>query len=162
MTEQVKNIDKRNEQVDGFEAMLLDTFEPIDAPIRSFFTDGMYAREMTVKADSWITSEIHKTEFIFVVSKGRLIVSMDSGEEVEIVAPFIGISKPYSRRVAYVVEDCVWTTFHPNPNNETEDQIKERIIVPHENKLITDEMKERMAGVVRQKETISYQPLNLI
>ena len=37
---------------------------------------------------------IHKTEFVFVVSKGKLMVSMDEGEEFIIEAPYLGISKP--------------------------------------------------------------------
>lgn len=152
MVQELKNIKERNNQVDEFEHLLLSTFEPIDAPIRNFFTEGLYAREMSVPAGSWITSKIHKTEFIFVVSKGKLIVSMDNGEEVEIEAPYTGISKPYSRRVAYVVEDCIWTTFHANPDNETEAQIEERIIEKHNNELLTEEMVGKMRLVVKQKE----------
>ena len=154
MVKSLQHIAERNNQVDEFEHLLLSTFETIDAPIRNFFTDGLYAREMSVPANSWITSKIHKTEFIFVVSKGKLIVSMDNGEEVEIEAPYTGISKPFSRRVAYVIEDCIWTTFHANPDNETEEQIEERIIEKHDNKLLTEEMKNKMLAVVKQKEDI--------
>lgn len=155
MVKDLQNITERNNQVDDFEHLLLSTFEPIDAPIRNFFTEGLYAREISVSAGSWITSKIHKTEFIFVVSKGKLIVSMDNGEEIEIEAPYTGISKPYSRRVAYVVEDCIWTTFHANPNNETEAQIEERIIEKHDNELLTEGMKNKMLSVIKQNISIT-------
>ena len=155
MSEEISDIIKeRNNQVDEFEHLLLSTFEPIDAPIRSFFTDGLYAREMSVPAGAWVTSKIHKTSFIFIVSKGKMIVSMDNGEELEISAPYIGISKPNSRRVAYVVEDCIWTNFHANPDNETEEQIEERIIEKHTNELLTDEMIGKMRLVVNKKEIL--------
>jgi len=154
MNNEVLDITERNKQVDEFEAMLLDNFDAIDAPIRQFFSEDLYAREMSIEADSWVTSKIHRTEFIFIVSKGRLIVSMDNGEEVEIVAPYIGISKPYSRRVAYIVEPTVWTTIHTRLPNETEEEIEARIIVPHNNDLLTDKMKEKMLSVVKSKETI--------
>ena len=154
MVKSLQHIAERNNQVDEFEHLLLSTFETIDAPIRNFFTDGLYAREMSVPANSWITSKIHKTEFIFVVSKGKLIVSMDNGEEVEIEAPYTGISKTFSRRVAYVIEDCIWTTFHANPDNETEEQIEERIIEKHDNNLLTEEMKNKMLAVVKKIENI--------
>lgn len=160
MSTQVYDITERNKQVDEFEAMLLTECEVSDAPIRSVFVDGMYVREMSVKADSWVTSAIHKTEFIFIVSKGKLIVSMDEGEEVVIEAPYMGISKPYSRRVAYIVEDTIWTTFHPNPDNETEEEIEARIIEPHTNELITEKLREKMLSVVREKKTISLIPEN--
>jgi len=154
MSNEVKNITERNRQVDEFEALLLDNYEPADAPIRNFFTEDLYVREMSIKANHWITSKIHKTEFVFIVSKGKLLVSMDDGEEVEIQAPYTGISKPYSRRVAFVVEDAIWTTIHRRLPNETEEEIEARIIEPHQNELITDEMKDRMSKVIKQKETI--------
>jgi hypothetical protein len=150
MNEELAIQERRNKQVDEFEALLLSNYEPGFCHIRDIFTDGLYAREMTIAADQWITSKIHKTEFIFVVSKGKLLVSMDNNEEVTIEAPYTGISKPNSRRVAYIVEDTIWTTFHANPNNETVDEIEERIIEKHDNALLTDEMKEKLININRK------------
>lgn len=132
------NRKSRDELVDKIEAAIVEHCQPIEFPIRSFFTDGLYAREMSAQAGSMIVSMIHKTEHIFVVSKGKLSVWNDEGGEVVIEAPYIGITKAGTRRFAYVHEDLVWTTFHANPDNETEDQIQERIIEKHDNPILNE------------------------
>lgn len=160
----MKNFDhnsERNLQIDKLTAILADNFELGDAPVRGFFTDGLYAREMTGLADSFIVSKIHRTEHIFVVSKGTMTVWDDENTEVIIQAPYIGITKPGTRRFAYVwpYDDCIWTTFHANPDNETVDQIEERIIEPHNNLFLTDELKSKLLGVKHKIENI-YKTLN--
>jgi hypothetical protein len=85
------------------------------------------------------TSKIHKTQHPFTISKGRVMVCIDAGEWVEYEAPYTGITQAGTRRVLYVVEDCVWTTYHLNPSN-TEDlqEIEDRIIEKHENPFINN------------------------
>lgn len=156
MTAVINHKSKRNKQVDVFTALLLDSFPPGTATIRDIFANGMYAREMTIAKDQWVASKIHKTEFIFTVSKGALLVSMDNNEEILIEAPFTGISKPGARRVAFVVEDTIWTTYHANPDNETVEQIEERIIEKHDNILLTEEMKNRMLSGLKKVESLTY------
>ncbi len=144
----------RNQQIDEFEHLLLRNFDAIETPIRSFFTDGLYAREMTAYEGTFLVSKIHKTDHIYVLSKGKLLVSVDDGDAIEIEAPFLGITKAGTRRVAYVMEDIVWTCFHANPDNETEEEIEERIIEKHDNHLLTEEMKNKMLSVKTKSLTI--------
>jgi hypothetical protein len=110
-------------------------FKKGDFPLKHIFTDGLYAREITMYAESRLTSMIHLTDHQFIVSKGRVLV-YNGGEEIEIVAPYHGITKAGTRRVLYAIEDTIWTTFHANPNNETVEQIQDRIIEKYENKLL--------------------------
>jgi hypothetical protein len=84
-----------------------------ECPVVHRFTPGLYIREITMPAGSLITSKIHKTEHPFTVSKGRVSVLTDLNEWQEIEAPYTGITKPGTRRVLYVHEDTVWTTYHP-------------------------------------------------
>jgi len=126
----------RDNQIDQLESVMINNFPVIDCPIRHFFTDGLYAREMSAPADSLITSKIHKTEHLFILSKGSLCVWDENGNEVILEAPYIGITKAGTRRVAYIIEDVVWTTFHANPENENEIEIEERIIEKHDNELL--------------------------
>lgn len=103
--------------------------------ITDHFTDGLYAREMEAGEGAIIVSKIHKTEHPYILSRGMLAVY--EGEKVVIVkAPFFGITKPGTRRVAFVMENCTWVTIHSNPDNETVDQIEERIIEKRANKSI--------------------------
>lgn len=119
-------------KVDSLELAMLDHPQAlIDMPVTSRFTNGLYIREIFNPAGTLITTKIHKTEHPFVVLSGRISVYV-AGEGVKhIQAPYMGITKPGTRRIIYAHEDTVFVTFHPNPANETdldiiEDQLIER------------------------------------
>lgn len=83
------------------------------------FTPGLYSREFHMTAGTAIVSRVHKTEHQFFVSKGKVRVwNKLTGESEVITAPFHGITKPGAVRILLPLEDTVWTTFHPNPENE--------------------------------------------
>ena len=63
-------------------------------------------------AGTIVVSKIHKTEHPYIVSKGHVAVWIEGQGVVQIRAPHCGITKPGTRRVLYIREDCVWTTFH--------------------------------------------------
>lgn len=126
-------------RVDELEAAMLANFPVVDCPLTHIFTDGMYVREIFMPAGSLVTSKIHKTEHPFVLSKGVLLVSIDKGEWVEMSAPFTGITKPGTRRVAYILEDVIWTTFHTNPDDLRDlEEIEDMVIEKYDNLLLHD------------------------
>ncbi len=131
-----------NDLIDKIEDVMVNDmtkngeYKVVELPLRHFFVNGMYAREMTAPADTYITSKIHKVDHFFNVSKGKLSVWDDEGGEQIIEAPYFGITKAGTRRVAYVWEDLVWTTYHFNPENLDEFQLEEQIIEKHENLLL--------------------------
>ena len=127
-----------NNRIDELEVVMLENFEPIDCPLKHIFTPGLYTRQILMKAGSFITSKIHKTEHPYEVSFGKVSVWNNDGEEVIIEAPHLGITKPGTRRVLFCHTDVVWTTFHPNPDNENLEQIEERIIEKHTNSLLNN------------------------
>ncbi len=106
-------------------------------PVTHHFTPGLYAREIFMPARSIVVSRIHKTEHPFVVSKGRCYVYNEKGEAVEIVAPYFGVTMPGTRRVLYMIEDTVWTTFHPTDLTDVR-EIEAEIIEPHLNPLLSE------------------------
>ncbi len=111
-----------------------------ECPLQHIFTPGLYTRQIFMKAGLYITSKIHKTEHPFIISKGKVTLRTYEGNEftdIILEAPFTGVTRPGTLRFLYIHEDCIWTTFHPNPDNETLEQIEERIIEKHENKLLS-------------------------
>jgi quercetin dioxygenase-like cupin family protein len=132
-----------NHSIDELEAVMLDNFPVIDCPVTHRFTDGMYVREIFMPAGAFITSKIHKTQHQFFILKGKATVWIDGVEET-IEAPYIGITEPGTRRVLLVLEDCIWATSHPNPNNETLEQLEERIIEKNDNPYLTEDMKKKI------------------
>lgn len=126
-------------RIDELEAAMVENFEQIECPVTHLFTDGVYTREIFMPKGSLVTSKIHKTEHPYVLSKGKLLVSVDKGEWIELEAPHTGITKAGTRRVAYILEDVIWTTFHANPDNLSDlDEIEEMVIEKHDNLLLKD------------------------
>jgi hypothetical protein len=138
--------------IDEAEAILVQ-LPKVECPLKHRFTPGLYIREIFMPAGTLLTSKIHKTEHPFIVSKGKLNVFLN-GEMQYIEAPYSGVTKPGTRRVIYILEDCIWTTFHPLPyitgkeNNLSEEDIKKitdsieaQIIEFHDNPLLDEETK---------------------
>ena len=139
-SEVIKRIN--DERIDELEVAIMD-LPPHECVVKHTFTPGLYIRELFMPAGSLITSKIHMTEHPYVISQGVVSVQIDMGEWVLLEAPFSGVTKPGTRRVLYVHEDCTWTTFHINPDNETDiEKIEEKIIEKHENLLINKKQKE--------------------
>lgn len=103
-------------QINRLEARLL-TMPQVDCPVRHIFASGMYAREMTIPAGTVITGAVHKTQHITILSKGRIQVLREEGV-IELTAPATFISSPGTKNAVHVIEEAVWTTFHPNPDDE--------------------------------------------
>lgn len=134
-------IRENDDRLDELEVAMLENCEPVHCLTTHMFTNGMYIREIFMPAGSLITSKIHKTEHPYIVSYGKVAVSIDSEDWNEITAPYTGITKPGTRRVLYIIEDCIWTTFHRVDNmkseyNELSDEEKENIVKEIEEKIL--------------------------
>jgi hypothetical protein len=145
MSEEVLKLEgSMDEKIDQLEVYMAENFPIIDCPLVHRFTEGLYVREIFMPAGSLITSKIHKTQHQYFILKGSVSVWIDEGEEIFLEAPYIGITQPGTRRVLYVWEDCIWATSHPNPDNETLEEIEERIIEKHDNPLLPDNVKKHI------------------
>lgn len=101
-------------------------------PLRHTFTPSLYTRQITMFKGSALTSRIHLYEHPFVISKGVVSVWGPDTGWVTYRAPHQGVTKPGTRRVLYIHEDTIWTTFHVNTDNETDpEKIVERVTYPH-------------------------------
>ena len=100
------------EKIDKVELAIATGMAQVDCPIRHIFTPGMYGREILMPKGTVVVSKIHKTEHPYVVSKGIAHVFIEGVGWQRIQAPFTGITKPMTRRVLLIEEDCIWTTFH--------------------------------------------------
>lgn len=84
-----------------------------------------------------IVSMEHLTRHPFAVMLGRVRVVSENEGAVEYQAPHFGITEPNTRRMLHILEDCVWITFHANPDNETDpEKIGDRILSKRVNPLM--------------------------
>lgn len=88
-------------------------------PLKHWLAPGVYCREIHLAGDTVVVGRIHRHEHMNIISKGRVTVFTEFGLE-ELVAPASFISKAGTKRVVFTREDTIWTTIHPNPDNETD------------------------------------------
>lgn len=123
--------------INELEAAMLENLPQVECPLVHRFTEGMYIREIFMPQGTLITSRIHLTNHPFTISKGRVKVSIDGGEWVEYEAPYTGITKSGTRRILFIEEDCVWSTYHLNIDNcEDIDTLVDRLVEKHDNPLL--------------------------
>lgn len=135
---------RRTDQLQLVMAQLPQT----ELPLVHRFTPGLYVREIFMPKGTVVISKIHKTEHPYVVSKGVVSVWIDGVGVQKIVAPYTGITKPGTRRILYIHEDTVWTTFHPTDETDLA-RIEEAVIQKHD-PLAGDASELLVEGIVRQ------------
>lgn len=88
-------------------------------------------------ANELIVSELHLTEHQFVISQGSVFVFDEIDGENKLEAPFVGVTKPGTRRLLFVESPTFWTTFHPNPSGwQTPEEVRTHIIGKNPNPLL--------------------------
>lgn len=113
----------------AMEAMLKQ-MPQTDLKVKHHFSKGVYARELIIPADVTLVGEIHKFENLNILSQGSMLVSTENGV-VQVDAPFTIVSPPGTKRVAYTITECVWTTIHGTEERDIE-TIKNHFIAANE------------------------------
>ena len=88
-------------------------------PIKHYFMEGVYIREMTMYEGMVVVGAIHKDLHMCFLLKGYLTVADENGVK-DYKAPCKIIATPGIKRVLYAHEDSIWYNTHKNPSN-TED-----------------------------------------
>ena len=115
MVAEVKNI---SQSIDKLEAAMLENFDPVNCPVIHNFINDFYIRQIFMPAGTLITSLIHKTKHTYQITKGIAHVKINEGEWVALEEGYCGITEPGTRRILFIEDDCIWTTFHPILDNE--------------------------------------------
>ena len=85
-------------------------------PLKHTFADGIYIRQMDMKAGSMVVGAIHNHLHVWFLLTGNLSVATEESVE-EFVAPCYVLSTPGAKRVIYAVEDSIFVNIHKNPKN---------------------------------------------
>lgn len=111
----------RHAKIDALEAAIrAQPATSLRWEISHHFAPGIYAREMRVPAGAVITSKVHKFENLSILSKGRMALYLDDGTVREVSAGFHIVAPAGSRRVAFVLEDAIWTCMHNTDERDLE------------------------------------------
>lgn len=101
-----------------------------DIPATEFFSDGCYGRQVFIPKGTCLVGEIHRTEWIIVVSRGKIKVVSEEGISIidATEAPVTFISPAGVKRAGYALEDTWWTGFRATPLTSTEAIRKEHLV----------------------------------
>lgn len=80
------------------------------------FAPGVYLREFHMQAGDLVVGKTHLHAHPMLVLKGRALVVSEFGRQ-EVAAGHISISQPGAKRVVLALEDTVFCTVHPNPDD---------------------------------------------
>lgn len=85
--------------------------ELFELPVKHHFSHGVYGREMFIPKGTIVTGKIHKYQQLNVLLVGDLSVMTEDGVK-RVKPPFVVVSPPGTKRVAYAHEDSLWLTVH--------------------------------------------------
>ena len=97
-------------------------------PIKHYFMDGVYIREMAMRKGIAVVGAIHKHLHMCFLLAGRITV-VNEEETIDHIAPCFIVSTPGIKRVLYAHEDSIWFNTHKNPSNTEDVKQLERDIV---------------------------------
>ena len=107
----INNADGDNIEGDGKNIIHSKNF-----PLKHTFADGVYIRQMDMKAGSIVIGAIHNHLHVWFLLTGHLAVATEGSIE-EFVAPCYVLAEPGSKRVIYAMEESIFVNVHKNPKN---------------------------------------------
>jgi len=106
---------------------IMKTMAQVEIETNHYFSDGLYAREIVIPAGVTLCGEIHIYKNLNILSKGSMLVYGYG----KIEAPFTVVSPPGTKRIAYTLTECVWTTIHANEETDV-DKIRNHFVAQTE------------------------------
>lgn len=105
--------------------------------VEHYFADGVYARCFYLPKGVAASSYIHRKPCVTIVAYGkvRTVTTLQDSESVQEVEGFQIFESPAGmKRAIYGLEDTVWITLHPNPDNVTDPEkiLEQYTITPQE------------------------------
>lgn len=91
----------------------------VELPVKHHFSHGVYGRELIIPKGVTLTGKIHKYSQLNVLVSGALLVLTENGV-VEARPPFVIVSPPGTKRIAYALEDTIWLTVHGTHETDLE------------------------------------------
>lgn len=91
------------------ESKMKESPDQIAVPLKEYFSEGVYAREITMPKGSLVVGKIHKFKNLNIMTKGELtMISIDGVKRFK--APCTVVSSPGIKRLSFAHEETVWTT----------------------------------------------------
>ena len=110
--------------------IISDGIAPVaDCPVKHHYANGLYAREIFIPAGSVVVGKIHKFEHLNLISRGKVYVVTEFGNEIygATETPVTFKSPAGTKRALVAETDVIWTTFHITDKTDVDEILKEII-----------------------------------
>ena len=102
-------------------------FPQVEIPVAHAFSKGIYGRTILIPKGTILTGELHRHECLSIISWGDMLVATETGSR-RVIGPCAYASPAGTKRIGIALKDCLWTTVHPNPDDERDtDKLEERL-----------------------------------
>ena len=108
----------------------IKSYEQLDIKVEHMFSRDMYIRQAFIPKDSIIVGKRHREETLNILLKGKMIIH-DGNTSIEVEAPFMAVSKPFTKKVGVALEDSIWCNVHVTKLKDLE-KIEKEVIIPEE------------------------------
>lgn len=105
-------------------------YEQVEIEVIHNFTNDMYIRQAIIPKNMLIVGKRHRHETLNILLKGKMII-YDGVESIEVTAPFLVVSKPYTKKAGIALEDSIWCNIHVTTSKDLE-EIEKEFIIPEE------------------------------
>lgn len=97
-------------------------------PLKHSFADGLYIRKIFIPRGMLVVGSLHRDSYLNVILSGDISVMTEEGIK-RVVGPTEIVSPAGNKRFGYSHEDTVWITVHKNPENITDIDVLEDMIL---------------------------------
>lgn len=109
---------------------MLENLKPedlIEPPLKHYFANGTYVREMFAPMGSVIVGKMHRHDHICILLQGRTMIYSEDGQ-MEAEAPYTFVAAKGSKRIFIVLEDLIFQNVHL-ANSTDLDELERELIV---------------------------------
>jgi len=131
--------------------------EQVNTPVRHIFGAGVYIRELSAPAGTFLIGHMQKTAHMNVMVKGRVLMLNDDGSIGIREAGFTGELQA-GRKIGMVLEDMVWQNIYPTDETDVE-ILEETYLDKSEYSKEDDKMKRQVEWLMHTPDREDYRDM---
>lgn len=112
------------------QAAMLENLKPedlIEPPLKHYFANGTYVREMFAPMGSIIVGKMHRHDHICILLQGSAIIYSEDGP-MEVEAPYTFVAAKGSKRIFVVLDDLIFQNVHLASSTDLDELERELIV----------------------------------
>jgi hypothetical protein len=124
-------------------------------PVPGYLELRLYTRSITMEKGALIFSRIHRYEHPFEISAGAAAIWTEETGWKKYSSPCLGVTMPGTRRLLYILEECVFSTFHvtklTDPDAIVEESTCDHMALGHMDDVAPEQLAAIQANAMTRK-----------